>query len=140
MIRHSIRYPPPSMLSTPDARASKTLEQPQAQISPGLLVPYTEPKPEKETPDMQGTMASTLPMAAIFTRNKMIGWTAVIFAIQSWLSETPAQAASSGTPGIFAVGMALLSVLVAYMPLFLPPQVGVPGQGTGTGAPAPATA
>nr|POF16712.1 uncharacterized protein CFP56_71353 [Quercus suber] len=105
-----------------------------------LVVPYTEPKQEKESQDMQGTMASTLPMAAIFTRNKMIGWTAVIFAIQSWLSETPAQAASSGTPGIFAVAMALLSVLVAYMPLFLPPQFGAPGQGTGTGAPAPATA
>lgn len=102
-------------------------------------------------------MSSTLPMAAIFTRNKMIGWTSVLFAIQTWLSETPSQRATSSTPAYFSVGMAVLSLGVVslatcsttlkcdadsmfqvYMPLFLPPQAGRAGQGTGTGAPAAA--
>ncbi|KAI6831194.1 hypothetical protein KC315_g1389 [Hortaea werneckii] len=87
-----------------------------------LIVPYAEPEKDKENNDMQSTMASTLPMAAMFTRNKLIGWTAVLFSIQGWLSETPDQRANASTPGYFSVGMALLSLGVAYMPLFLPPQ------------------
>ncbi|TKA34766.1 hypothetical protein B0A54_13366 [Friedmanniomyces endolithicus] len=84
------------------------------------------------------TLASTLPMAAIFTRNKMIGWTSVIFSIQGWLSETPAQKASTSTPAYFSVSMAVLSLGVAYMPLFLPPKFGEQGMGgTGTQAPMP---
>ena len=49
-------------------------------------------------------------MAAIFTRNKMIGWTSVLFAVQAWLSETPAQKATSSSPAYFSVGMALLAL------------------------------
>jgi len=85
---------------------------------------------------MSSTMSSTLPMAAIFTRNKMLGWTAVLIATQSWLSETASQRSTTGTPAYFSVGMAVLSLGVAYMPLFLPPQPNRAGQGTGTGAPA----
>lgn len=106
-----------------------------------LIIPYTEPPKSKDDADFQGTLASTLPMAAIFTRNKMIGWTAVIFAIQGWLSETPAQKAAASTPSYLSVGMALLSVGVAYMPLFLPPAMGAaqgPGQGSGTAGAVPA--
>jgi len=77
-------------------------------------------------------------MAAIFTRNKMIGWTSVLFAVQTWLSETPSQRTTSSTPAYFSVGMAVLSLGVVYMPLFLPPQAGRAGQGTGTGPPAAA--
>lgn len=84
----------------------------------------------------------------------MIGWTAVIFAVQSWLSETPAQKAAASTPSYFSIGMALLSVGVvsitlkhairqtltnsqAYMPLFLPPQGKAMGAGAGSGTAAP---
>ncbi|KAK4539850.1 hypothetical protein LTR36_010311 [Oleoguttula mirabilis] len=108
-----------------------------------LIVPYMEPEKEsKDSQDIQGTMASTLPMAAIFTRNKLIGWTAVLFSIQAWLSETPAQKAASSTPSYFSVGMSAMSVAVAYAPLFLPPTL-TPGSGsaanagTGTGTNAP---
>ena len=49
----------------------------------------------------------------MFTRNKMLGWTAVMFATQQYMSETPAQRSKgSGTPAIFSVGMALLAVVV----------------------------
>jgi hypothetical protein len=40
----------------------------------------------------------------------MIGWTAVIFAIQGWLGETPAQAAAATTPSYLQVGMAAMSL------------------------------
>ncbi|KAK5692098.1 hypothetical protein LTR97_011272 [Elasticomyces elasticus] len=101
-----------------------------------LIVPYTEPEEKKDaSSDIQGTMASTLPMAAIFTRNKMIGWTSVIFAVQGWLSETAASKSSQATPAIFSVGMAFLSLGVAYMPLFMPP---TPGPRSAAGTPAQA--
>jgi len=51
-------------------------------------------------------------MLAIVTRNKFLGWTAVIFAAQSWLSETPGQKAKSPTPAYFSVLMAVMSLLV----------------------------
>jgi len=73
----------------------------------------------------------------IFTRNKMIGWTSVMLSLQSWLSETPAQTEKASTPGYFSVGMALMGLGVAYMPLFMPPTPNRAGQGSGTGAPAP---
>jgi len=66
----------------------------------------------------------------------MIGWTAVLFAIQSWLAETPAQAAASTTPSYLQVGMAAMSLGVAYMPLFLPPTMGAAGGASSPAGPA----
>lgn len=103
---------------------------------PDLIVPYVEPAKDKSDGDMTSTMASTLPMAAIFTRNKMIGWTAVVFALQSWLAETPEQKRTATTPGYFSVGMAFMSLMVAYLPMFLPPPPNQAGVGPGTEAPA----
>ncbi|KAF2867174.1 hypothetical protein BDV95DRAFT_582717 [Massariosphaeria phaeospora] len=80
-------------------------------------------------------MASTLPMAAIFTRNKMIGWVSVVFSLQSWLAETPEQKKTSTTPAYFSVGMAFMSLIVGYMPLFLPPPNMRAGTGSSTEAP-----
>ncbi|KAH0288207.1 hypothetical protein M436DRAFT_82693 [Aureobasidium namibiae CBS 147.97] len=104
-----------------------------------LIVPYAEPANAKSDGDVTAVMGSTLPMAAIFTRNKMIGWVAVIFAVQNWLSETPESQKAASTPGYMTVGMALMSTAVAYLPLFMPP-VAAPGMGSGTEAPAAAAA
>ncbi|KAI7288279.1 hypothetical protein KC345_g69 [Hortaea werneckii] len=92
-----------------------------------LIVPYAEPEKDKESNDMQSTMASTLPMAAVNVYQEQV----------RWLSETPDQKANASTPGYFSVGMALLSLGVAYMPLFLPPQSAKAGASTGTQAPPP---
>lgn len=94
----------------------------------------------------------------------MIGWVAVIFAVQNWLSETPESAKSASTPGYMTVGMArmcflplfhslqnplsvdplrllttstVMSVAVTYLPLFMPPPAQM-GMGSGTEAPAAA--
>ncbi|CAG5177928.1 uncharacterized protein ALTATR162_LOCUS8448 [Alternaria atra] len=77
-----------------------------------LIVPYAEPEKGKDDNDMASTLSSTLPMAAIFTRNKV----AVVFAIQSWLAETPDQKKTSTTPAYFQVGMSIMSLLVSRYP------------------------
>lgn len=55
-------------------------------------------------------------MAAMFTRNKMIGWTAVVFAVQGWLSETPGQVASGKQPAYFSVGMSVMALAMVCFP------------------------
>ena len=38
------------------------------------VIPYQVPVPKEATSDISGTLGSTLPMAAMFTRNKFMGW------------------------------------------------------------------
>ncbi|KAI1163471.1 hypothetical protein F5B18DRAFT_316694 [Nemania serpens] len=92
-----------------------------------LVVPYQEPPAAKsgDSPEFSSTLSSTMPMAAIFTRNKYIGWAAVVFSMQSWLGESEATRQTTSTPGYFSVGMSVLALLVTYLPIFMPP---VPGQ------------
>ncbi|KAF2153073.1 hypothetical protein K461DRAFT_277871 [Myriangium duriaei CBS 260.36] len=101
-----------------------------------LVVPYLEPAVAKSDMDFASTLGSTLPMAAIFLRSKMIGWVAVTFAIQTWLAESPDKKAS--TSGIYQVGMAFMSLGVSYMSLFLPPTPSAVPTGAGAASPAPA--
>ncbi|KAH0494845.1 hypothetical protein TgHK011_008430 [Trichoderma gracile] len=100
---------------------------------PDLIVPYQEPVVKGEVTDFSSTMSSTLPMAAMFMRNKFVGWIAVVFSIQTWLGESEDSKKSSGTPGYFSVGMSLLALAVTYLPMFIPP----PGAKTAPPAPAP---
>ncbi|KAL1987768.1 hypothetical protein VTN96DRAFT_2608 [Rasamsonia emersonii] len=86
-----------------------------------LVIPYVDPPRDKNEADVSGAMTSTLPMAAMFTRNRMIGWVSFIFALQNWLAETPEQKRTASTPGYMSVFMSLMAVAVTYMPLFLPP-------------------
>ncbi|KAH8589181.1 hypothetical protein B0O99DRAFT_637431 [Bisporella sp. PMI_857] len=102
---------------------------------PDLIVPYQAPASKDNSSDFSGTLGSTLPMAAMFTRNKFVGWASVVFSIQSWLGEG-SEAKSSGQPAYFAVGMSLMSLVVTYLPMFLPPPPNL-NRGTSTEAPAP---
>jgi hypothetical protein len=43
-----------------------------------LVVPYQEPVVKGEVTDFSSTMSSTLPMAAMFMRNKFVGWYAIL--------------------------------------------------------------
>ncbi|CAM1501742.1 Fc.00g037260.m01.CDS01 [Cosmosporella sp. VM-42] len=71
-----------------------------------LIVPYQEPKAKGEGNELSSTLSTTLPMAAMFTRNKFVGWAAVVFSIQSWLGESEETKKNASTPGYFSVGMA----------------------------------
>ncbi|KAH6605607.1 hypothetical protein Trco_004760 [Trichoderma cornu-damae] len=100
---------------------------------PDLIVPYQEPSAKGEAADFSSTISSTLPMAAMFMRNKFVGWVAVVFSIQTWLGESEDSKKGNGTPGYFAVGMSVMSLAVTYLPMFIPP----PGAKTAPPAPAP---
>ncbi|CCF38026.1 hypothetical protein CH063_09227 [Colletotrichum higginsianum] len=103
---------------------------------PDLIVPYQEPRAKGDSTELSSTLSSTLPMAAMLTRNKFIGWASVVFSIQTWLGESEETKKSSATPGYFSVGMSIMGLAVSYLPLFLPPPV-PRGAATGTGPAAP---
>ncbi|EMR65783.1 hypothetical protein UCREL1_7238 [Eutypa lata UCREL1] len=85
--------------------------------------------------EFSSTLSSTLPMAAIFTRNRA----SVVFSLQSWLGESEETTKTTATPGYFTVGMSLMALGVTYLPLFLPPTPGARGAtGTAPAAAAPA--
>lgn len=54
------------------------------------------------------SLDSLLPPANILAR--LLGWTAMLFAIQGWLSETPDSRETASQPAYFSVGMAVLSL------------------------------
>ncbi|KAF8419730.1 hypothetical protein EV426DRAFT_614520 [Tirmania nivea] len=102
----------------------------------GYIIPYVPPAPKsEESSDFATTISSTLPMAALFTRSKMVAWSALVFAIQAWLNETPAQLASGKQPAYFSIGMSAMSVVVTYLPMFMGPH-----RSTGTEASSPQAA
>ncbi|OTA98434.1 hypothetical protein M426DRAFT_325972 [Hypoxylon sp. CI-4A] len=109
---------------------------------PDLVVPYQEPAPKGDSVEFSSTLSSTLPMAAIFTRNKYIGWASVVLSIQSWLGESEdASKSGTSTPGYFTIGMSVMALGVTYLPMFLPPPPGQRGAtGTEAAAPIPAAA
>ncbi|PSS12441.1 hypothetical protein M430DRAFT_68670 [Amorphotheca resinae ATCC 22711] len=72
---------------------------------PDLIIPYQMPVAKEDTSDMSGTMISTLPMAAMFTRNKYVGWASVVFAIQKWLGESAETRKVTSQPAYLSVGM-----------------------------------
>ncbi|TGO16464.1 hypothetical protein BTUL_0028g00660 [Botrytis tulipae] len=86
-----------------------------------LIIPYQVPAAKESPSDFGGTLGSTLPMAAMFTRNKLIGWASVLFAIQNWLGESPEARKTSSQPAYFSVGMSLMALVITYLPMFLPP-------------------
>ncbi|KAJ5965906.1 hypothetical protein N7481_012620 [Penicillium waksmanii] len=94
-----------------------------------LAIPYVDPPKSTSETDMSSTMSSTMPMAAMFTRNRV----SFVFSLQSWLSESPEQKKNASTPAYMSVMMSLMALVVTYFPMFLPPQA----KG-GVAAPAPA--
>ncbi|KIN07680.1 hypothetical protein OIDMADRAFT_95596, partial [Oidiodendron maius Zn] len=88
---------------------------------PDLIIPYQAPLAKENAGDFNSAMSSTIPMAAMFTRNKYIGWASVVFAIQSWLGESEEQRKTASQPAYLSVGMAFMALAMTYLPLFLPP-------------------
>lgn len=82
------------------------------------VIPYQEPTAKDSSGDMTSTLSSTLPMAAMFTRNKYIGWGSVVFAVQGWLSESAETRKNASQPAYFSVGMACKSS-EGLIPLFV---------------------
>ncbi|EQL36527.1 hypothetical protein BDFG_01910 [Blastomyces dermatitidis ATCC 26199] len=117
-----------ALVHVANLRSSHIARTPRANMAtkkdmrrPELAVPYVEPPAKaSDASDISSTMSNTMPMAAMFSRNKMIAWAAVTFSLQNWMAETPEQQKKSATPAYMGVIMAFLSVIVTYMPMFLP--------------------
>ncbi|PWY67501.1 translation initiation factor SU [Aspergillus heteromorphus CBS 117.55] len=75
-----------------------------------LAVPYIDPPKSKDEADMSSAMSSTMPMAAMFTRNRV----SFVFSLQSWLGETPEQKRTASTPAYMSVFMSLMALVVVY--------------------------
>ncbi|KAB8221258.1 SUI1-domain-containing protein [Aspergillus novoparasiticus] len=80
-----------------------------------LAIPYVDPPANKDDADMSGAMTSTMPMAAMFTRNRMIGWVSFVFSLQNWLGETPEQKRTASTPAYMSVFMSLMALVVVRL-------------------------
>ncbi|KAF7591899.1 hypothetical protein BBP40_000870 [Aspergillus hancockii] len=100
-----------------------------------LAIPYVDPPATKNDADMSGAMSSTMPMAAMFTRNRMIGWVSFVFSLQTWLGETPEQKKTASTPAYMSVFMSLMALVVTYFPIFMPPPAARAGAATATPSP-----
>ncbi|KAF7623234.1 hypothetical protein AFLA_010538 [Aspergillus flavus NRRL3357] len=100
-----------------------------------LAIPYVDPPANKDDADMSGAMTSTMPMAAMFTRNRMIGWVSFVFSLQNWLGETPEQKRTASTPAYMSVFMSLMALVVTYFPIFMPPPAVPAGAATATPSP-----
>lgn len=58
----------------PAARARYLSAPTTANTHQPTVIPYQEPLAKSEGADVASTLSQTLPMAAIFTRNRYIGW------------------------------------------------------------------
>lgn len=90
---------------------------------PDLAVTYTHvPAPKGlfgATSTSQGMLSQSLPMAAMFMRNKFLAWFAVLTTWHAFLTSQPDAANPTDSP-LMKVGMSLLAVGVNYMGLFFP--------------------
>ncbi|ABN66683.1 predicted protein, partial [Scheffersomyces stipitis CBS 6054] len=83
--------------------------------------------PAKARNEASGMLAQSLPMAAMFMRNKMLAWSAVFLAVQSYLNEPlnkPAEAADSNStpsqPPLLRVLFAFIGLVTCYLDLIFP--------------------
>lgn len=69
-------------------------------------------------------ISQTLPMAAMFMRNKLLSWSAFFLAIQTYLSEPinkPESSSDLGSqPPLLRIVFALISLMACYVEFVFP--------------------
>ncbi|AET38958.1 uncharacterized protein Ecym_3475 [Eremothecium cymbalariae DBVPG len=85
------------------------------------------PAPDTTYSSSQGLLSQSMPMLALFLRNKFLAWFSVVTAWHSFLTSDPnasSSATSSGDLGpVMKIVMGLMSVVVCYMGLVFPQTV-----------------
>lgn len=92
-------------------------------IRPDLVVPYRHSPAKPRNEAASGMISQTLPMAAMFMRNKILSWSSLFLAIQSYLSEPinkPQGQAADALPPLLRVAFALISMATCYLEFFFP--------------------
>lgn len=85
-------------------------------------MPYVH-HPAKPRGEASAVVAQSLPMAAMFMRNRMLSWTAVLLAVQLWLNEPRHKQPDDDKaqqPAILRVTFAVMSLLMCYAELVIP--------------------
>ncbi|KAK6458265.1 uncharacterized protein RJT20DRAFT_30110 [Scheffersomyces xylosifermentans] len=94
-------------------------------INQEAVVPYRH-SPSKPRGEASSMIAQSLPMAAMFMRNKMLSWSALFLAIQSYLNEPinkPVEKDDSGTPAqppLLRVVFAFIALVTCYIDIIFP--------------------
>lgn len=66
-------------------------------------------------------IAQSLPMAAMFMRNKLLSWSALFLAIQSYLNDPiNAERDADAQPPFLRIVFAIVSLFTCYIDLFFP--------------------
>lgn len=87
---------------------------------PEAIVKYVH-TPANSRTDVAGPISNTLPMAAMFLRNKAVLWVALFLAVQAWLNE-PAHRPANDTlsPPLLKVAFGFLLLALCYAELVIP--------------------
>ncbi|KAG5367913.1 hypothetical protein CJU90_0094 [Yarrowia sp. C11] len=88
-----------------------------------LCVPYVHVVDKQN--DAQSFITTSLPMAAMFLRNKLMSWTALFTAITAYMNEPlikPTQSDGASQPAWLSVLVSLVGLFTCYMDLAFPSQ------------------
>ncbi|KAG5419727.1 hypothetical protein I9W82_001607 [Candida metapsilosis] len=87
-----------------------------------LVIPYVH-VPAKARKDAGNVLSQSLPMAAMFMRNKMLSWASVFLSIQSYLNEPinkPADEDQGQQTPALRIAFAVISLITCYMDIVFP--------------------
>lgn len=78
--------------------------------------------PAKPRSEASGMVAQTLPMAAMFMKNKMLSWAALFLAVQSYLNQPTNRPADDkdSQPPILRILFSLISLVTCYLEFIFP--------------------
>lgn len=95
---------------------------------PDLSIPYKHVPVAKTSysSSSQGILSQSMPMAAMFMKNKFLAWFALLTTFHYYLTAEPSESNSPEQSPIVKIGMSVVSLLVCYMGLALPQSVSVP--------------
>lgn len=94
-----------------------------SKVREDLVVPYKH-FPAKPRGEASSMVSQSLPMAAMFMKNKMLSWASLFLSIQSYLNEPINKPTSEDDqaqqPPLLRVLFAFVSLGTCYMDLFFP--------------------
>lgn len=79
--------------------------------------------PAKARSEASGMVAQSLPMAAMFMKNKLLSWTSLFLAIQSYLNDPinkQEDSESQQQPPLLKIVFAIIAVCTCYIELIFP--------------------
>ncbi|ONH68940.1 hypothetical protein BON22_1630 [Cyberlindnera fabianii] len=85
-----------------------------------LIVPYIHVKKVADDNASANFVSQSMPMAAMFMRNKLLSWFTIFSAVIAVLYEVHGQTTVDGQSGLLRLLTALVGVGVCYMELLLP--------------------